>query len=71
MDRFLMGITLCACLCLAPAGSAREEVQVAYAQPRQERALFSVLYPQLIGLKDGESVEWYSMIVSFLRGERA
>lgn len=71
MDRFLIGITLCACLCLAPAGSAREEAQVAYVQPRQERALFSVLYPQLIGLEEDVDVEWYSVIVSFLRGELA
>ena len=71
MDRFLVGLTLCACLCLAPVYSAREEVQSAYAQPRRERALFGVLYPELAGLDEEEDVEWYSLIVSWWRGELA
>lgn len=77
MDRFLCGLALCMCLCFAPVSCAREDVEPAYAQPRKERALFSVLYPRLLGLPEGmeeatgEGVEWYSIIAAFLRGELA
>ena len=69
MDRFFVGLTLCTCLCLAPL---QTEKPVPVSVMKEERALFSVLYPCFIGQTDGqEEIEWYSWIVSFLRGEIA
>ena len=73
MDRFFVGLTLCACLCLAPLQTAKP---VSVSVMKEERALFSVLYPRFIGktqTTEGEleGIEWYSWIVSFLRGEIA
>ena len=70
MDRFFIGLMLCACLCLAPLQTAKP---VPVGVEREERALFSVLYPQFIGMQKAteEEIEWYSWIVSFLRGEMA
>jgi hypothetical protein len=72
MDRFLIGFLLCACICLTPAGGerGRQGDAAAGAPERTERAFFSVLYPQWIGLDEAaqaQDVEWYSAILSFLR----
>ena len=69
MDRFFVGLTLCTCLSLAPL---QTEKSVPVSVMKEERALFSVLYPRFIGQTDEqEEIEWYSWIVSFLRGEIA
>lgn len=65
MDRFFVGAMLCLCLCLAPMRSIKPT-----APERTERALFSVLYPRFVGWDavQREEVEWYSVLLSFLRG---
>lgn len=75
MDRFFVGLTLCVCLCLAPIRCAREDVRVDVREnvEASERAFFTVLYPQFAGFEDAQDqdVEWYSSLLSFLRGEAA